>query len=102
MAGRIREETPRKQLQDLPGGEVMKTFYMAPDRPRWLYTHIARFGPHAEVMSPPDVREGMAVFLDDILGAGETRAARPMPARRRSAAAVSRPKRPRTRRKPSS
>ena len=105
VAGRIREETPRRQLQDLPGGELVKTYHMAPSRPRWLYTHIARYGPNAEILSPPDVRAGMAAFLDDVLGSdagGQAEPVRQMPARTRSAAAVSRPKQPRTRRKPSS
>ena len=119
-AARIREETPRKALQELPDGQVVKTYHVAPDRPRWLFTHIARHGPQAEVISPPDVRAGMAAFVDDVLaagaaqdgaggGAGDGGAAPGTnpgrgegPSRARTAAAVSRPKRPRTKRKPRS
>jgi predicted DNA-binding transcriptional regulator YafY len=112
VAGRVREETARKSLQDQPDGQVIKTYHMAPGRPRWLFTHIARYGPHAEILSPPDVRAGMAAFLDSILdleradvGASEVPdevdpPAHQVPARTRSAAAVSRTKRAQTKRKP--
>jgi len=124
-AARIREETPRKMLQELPDGHVVKTYTMPPDRPRWLYTHIARYGPHAEIISPPEVRAGMAAFLDGVLATegasspgssspGSSSPGGPAPGARarsdddsgstraRTAAAVSRPERPRTRRKPRS
>jgi proteasome accessory factor C len=109
-AARVREETDRRALEEQADGSVVKTYSMAPDRPRWLYTHVARYGPQAEVLSPPEVRHGMAAFLDGVLDAGEPARARPRARRRgagapdagsaRTAAAVSRPKRPRTRRKP--
>ncbi len=100
LAARMREETDRKSLQELPDGRVVKTFRMAPGRPRWLYTHVARYGPQAEILSPPEIRAGMAAFLDGVLDAAEGfsgAAARPAA---RTAAAVSRPKRPQTKRKP--
>lgn len=107
VAARVREETDRKLLTEQADGSVVKTFSMAPERPRWLYSHVARFGPNAEVISPPDVRAGMAAFLDAILAqTGGTRrgprsATQKAPAiRARTAAAVSRSKKPRTRRKP--
>ncbi len=106
-AGRVREETAKKFLQERPDGQVVKTYKIAPGRPRWLYTHVARYGPHAEILSPPEIRRGMAAFLDALLGDGEAEAgprSRPAgaggPSRVRKAAAVSRPKRPRTKRKP--
>ncbi len=67
-APRIREGVPKKLIEELPGGEVIRTFRINADRPRWLYTHIARYGSHAEVMTPEHVRSGMAAFLDEVLG----------------------------------
>lgn len=113
-AARVREETERKALQETGDGGVVKTFRIAPERPRWLYTHIARYGPQAEVLSPPTIRAGMVAFLDELLRAegGSTSqvtanrdslppaAQQDGPTSARTAAAVSRSKRPRTRRKP--
>ncbi len=97
-AGRVREETERKLLSEQPDGSVIRTFYTAPERPRWLYTHIARYGAQAEVLSPAALRKGMARYLDGILdGIGGTRTTQ---SSSRTAAAVSRPKAPRTKRRP--
>ncbi len=96
-AARVREETERKALQEASDGGVIKTFRIAPERPRWLYTHIARYGPHAEVLSPPDIRAGMVGFLDQVLGDDAADVGR---SSARTAAAVSRSKSPRARRKP--
>ncbi len=120
LAARIREETEKKFLQEQPDGGVVKTFKMAPGRPRWLYTHVARYGAQAEVLSPPEIRAGMAGFLDSVLEAGGGSASsggrprlRPRPGSgtgsgssgvgtkgARTAAAVSRSKRPRAKRRP--
>lgn len=99
-AARIREETEKKLLTEEADGCVVRTFYTSPDSPRWLYTHVARYGAQAEVLSPPALREGMARYLDGILttAAGTTQNA--TRARSRTAAAVSRPKAPRTKRRP--
>ena len=103
-AARIREETERKQLADQPDGSVIKTYYTPAERPRWLFTHLARYGDQAELISPPEIRAGMAHFLDGILAAApEGGAVTARPAARtsaRTAAAVSRPKRPQTKRRP--
>ena len=101
-AGRIREETEKKLLQEQADGGVVRTFYTSPASPRWFFTHIARYGAQAEVLSPPELREGMARYLDGVLTTA--RARRPGTGRTsaRTAAAVSRPKRPRTKRKPRS
>ncbi len=107
VAGRIREDTDRRALRELPDGGVQKTFRISRDRPRWLFTHIARYGCDAEIVSPSEVRKGMAAFLDELLdgygGAlpieGDPRRAANAP-RRRAAAAVARPKKRRTKRKP--
>ena len=127
VAARVKEETDRKALQEQADGSVVRTYSMAPDRPRWLYTHIARFGPSAEILSPPEVRRGMAAYLDGVLDAGgegeaggrpripprpagsdgasdgeAERGGGPPASRARTAAAVSRPKRPRAKRRPRS
>ena len=99
-AARIREETEKKLLTEQADGYVVRTFYTSPERPRWLYNHIARYGARAEVLSPPAIREGMARYLDGILSAGTTRRAEAPRARSRTAAAVSRPKAPQTKRRP--
>ena len=100
-AGRVREETERRYLSEQPDGSVVRTFHTSPERPRWLFTHIARYGAQAEVLSPPALRRGMARYLDGILdaaGAGtRTRSTRTSS---RTAAAVSRPKAARTKRRP--
>jgi proteasome accessory factor C len=99
-AARVREEAERRDLRELAGGEVVRTFRIQRERPRWLYTHVARYGAEAEILSPREVRRGMAQFLDGIL-------ARALPAggpatARATAAAAARSKRagPRARRKP--
>jgi len=109
VAGRVREESDRKSLREAPEGGVIRTFRISRDRPRWLFTHVARYGPDAEIMSPQDVRTGMAAFLEAVLGCyGATYAT---PERRgedderprrptATAAAVARPKKARTKRKP--
>jgi proteasome accessory factor C len=100
-AGRVREESDRRDLEDLPGSEVVRTYRIGRDRPRWLYTHVARFGPEAEILSPPETRRGMAQFLQQIVS-GVARAGDSAPAVRTTAAAAAsaRPARPRTKRKP--
>jgi proteasome accessory factor C len=98
VAGRVREEAPRRDLHDLPGGELVRSFRIDRQRPRWLYTHIARYGPDAEVLEPADVRRGMATFLDGIV----TTHGGSIDARSATAAASARPQRPRTRRRPRS
>jgi proteasome accessory factor C len=101
---RVREEAARRDLQETPDGGVIRSFRIQRSRPRWLYTHLARYGADAEVVSPPDVRAGMARFLDDLLRAhgAAPRGARaaPPPGRATTAAASVRPQRARTRRKP--
>lgn len=100
VAGRIREETARKFLAEQADGGVVRTFHVSPGSPRWLYTHVARYGAQAEVLSPPALRDGMVRYLDGILTAGGQGGSRPGRTSARTAAAVSRPKGPRTRRKP--
>jgi proteasome accessory factor C len=66
-AGRVREEALRRDVKELAGGDVVRTFRIQGSRPRWLFTHLARYGAEAEVLGPPEVRVGMARFLDGIL-----------------------------------
>ncbi len=106
-APRVREEAPRRHVKEAPEGGVVRTFRIQRGRPRWLYTHVARFGPEAEILSPPEIRQGMAAFLDGML-APSPRAAGDAPANggwsspTATAAAKPRPKRSRTRRRPPS
>jgi proteasome accessory factor C len=107
---RVREEAARRDVQDQPDGGVVRSFRIQRARPRWLFTHLARYGADAEVLSPPDVRAGMARFLDEALrahgAAPGARSPRPgfaagdEPGRATTAAASARPQRARTRRKP--
>jgi proteasome accessory factor C len=110
-APRVREETPSQDLTDLPGGGVLRVFRIPRDRPRWLYTHLGRYGKEAEVLEPEDVRRGMAAFLDQVLaGLGAPRGERASEAARvesahptrgtATAAAGARRKRPSTKRRP--
>ena len=104
-APRVREEAPRRQVKEAADGGVVRTFRIQRGRPRWLYTHVARFGPEAEILSPPDVRRGMAAFLDGLLAGAEQGRGTPGALRGRSnhtatAAAKPRPERARTRRRP--
>lgn len=116
VAARMCEGVPRRRLRDQPDGSVVRTYHIQRGRPRWLYTHVARLGGDAEILSPEDVRRGMATFLDSILdasrdseGADDSKTPEPggggpvseavLPAA--TAAARARPaKRPRTKRKP--
>ena len=103
VATRVREEAEKGTLQSQPGGGVVRTYYIDEDRPRWLFTHLARYGADAEVLSPPAIRAGMAAFLDDV---SSRQAVAVPPGRRtrsaRTAAAVSKSKRGKTKRKPRS
>ena len=76
VAPRIREGAAKRDVRDVGGGRVVRTYRIQRGRPRWLYTHVARFGPHAEVLSPPEVRRGMAQFLDAVLEGTATRTGR--------------------------
>jgi proteasome accessory factor C len=103
-APRAREDAPRRDLQEAPGGSVIRSYRIDPGRPRWLLTHLARHGPEAEVLSPPAFRSAMAAYLDLLLGGiGESQGpgSHRFPDRAASAAAAARPPRPRTRRRPS-
>lgn len=128
-AARMREGVERRRLRELADGGVVRTYRIQRGRPRWLYTQVARLGSDAEILSPPDVRRGMAAFLDSILdsvlgasrpatdpdaafqgdsavqgdhspGTGDAGGEAPRPTA--TAAARPRPVRPRTRRKPRS
>jgi proteasome accessory factor C len=97
VAGRVREECERKDVRELPGGDIVRRFRIQGSRPRWLFTHLARYGDQAEVLGPPEIRRGMARFLDGVLAhalpvpsdvAGVT-----APDSRATAAAAARPKR---------
>jgi proteasome accessory factor C len=68
-APRVREEAQRRELRDLPDGGVVRTFRIQRSRPRWLYTHVLRYGADAEILGPKDVRRGMGAFLDRVLEA---------------------------------
>ena len=83
---------PRRTSRSPPDGGVVRTFRTGP-RSRWLYAFVARFGPDAEVLGPPEHRKGMMAYLDSMLdAAGEARA---------TAAARAKPSGPaRTKRKP--
>jgi proteasome accessory factor C len=104
-APRIRESAPKRDVKEQGDGGVVRTFRIQRGRPRWLYTHVARHGPHAEVLSPPEVRRGMAHFLDGVLAVvsdgPSTAIGAPAPKKpAATAAARSRPRRARTRRRP--
>lgn len=102
VAARVREEAEKGTMQSFAGGGVIRTYYIDPARPRWLFTHLARYGEDAEVLSPPQVRTGMAEFLDEILQVQcvAPPAASSTKRTARTAAAVSRSKAGRTKRKP--
>ncbi len=107
VAARVREEAARRDVKDGPEGSVIRSFRIQRGRPRWLFTHVARYGPAAEVLEPPEVRRGMATFLDAVRrSSGEAReeagSVEPRIRPTATAAARSRPSRPRTRRKPRS
>jgi hypothetical protein len=93
-------------VRELPGGEIVRRFRIQKDRPRWLFTHLARYGDQAEVLAPPEVRRGMAQFLDSILAHAlpmpQDLSGRPGGSSRATAAAAARPPpmRARARRRP--
>lgn len=109
VAGRIREDSERGTIRELPDGGILKTFRISRNRPRWLFTHLARFGAHAEISAPKELRAGMAAFLEEMLAPyggpvpveGDPRKAANAP-RRRQAAAATRPRKRRTKKKPRS
>ncbi len=98
LAARVREEAGAKAVQTLADGSVVRTYSIDPSRPRWLFTHVARHGPDAEVLAPDEVRRGMARFLDEVIA---VQAVDPGPVRRTAQAAAATPRKPsRTRRRP--
>lgn len=102
VAARVREESDRRDLRELPDGGVARTFRIQGDRPRWLLTHVARYGADAEVLGPPEVRRAMAAFLDATLDRLPAVALPARPPARATAAARAKPAGPRTRRRPTS
>ena len=96
-AKRVRETAPRKDLEEKPGGEIVRTFRTGP-RARWLYALVARYGDEAEVVSPPEHRAGMAAYLETLI---DRRAPERGAEVRATAAARAKPAGPaKTRRKP--
>src|SRR5687767_501263 len=69
VAGRVAESAPRRDVDTRADGSIVRTFRTGP-RARWLYALVARFGPDAEVLSPPAHRAGMAEYLDGLIAAG--------------------------------
>lgn len=101
-AARVREEADRRDVKELPGGAVVRTFRIQRSRPRWLLTTVARYGPDAEVLDPPEIRRAMAQFLDGILDRFPvvTGSAWAGPRTRATAAARGRASAPRVRQRP--
>ncbi len=99
-AARMREEADRRDLKELPGGALVRTFRIQRDRPRWLHTYVARFGPEAEVLDPPEVRQAMARFLDRTLARLPDASPSALPGPRATAAARGRSSSPAARRRP--
>ena len=100
QAGRVREDAGNKGIQTLPDGSIVRTFHVDPQRPRWLFTHVARYGPEAEILGPPELRAGMARFLADVATVQGVTVEAP---RRTARAAAATPRKPaRARRKPRS
>lgn len=101
-AARVREESDRRDVKELPDGGLLRTYRIQRERPRWLLTHVARYGPEAEVLGPPEVRRAMAAFLRETLArlpAGASLPGRSL-GTRATAAARAKPAGPRTRRRP--
>ncbi len=104
-APRVREEAERRSLEEQSDGRLVRVYRVDAERPRWFLAHLARFGAEAEILDPPALREAMAHYLDGMLSAGAAgprtiEAARTSRPAARTAAAVSRPKQPRARRRP--
>ncbi len=103
-AARVREDSERRSLREQADGSVVRTFRISENRPRWLFTHLARFGADAEIVSPPSVRREMKSFLSEMLEAYGGPVAVPDAAsgsrRTATAAASPRPGKARTKRRP--
>jgi len=100
VAPRVREDVDRKRLREQPDGSVIRTYRIQGGRPRWLFTHLARFGKDAEILTPTGLRREMGVFLRELLeGYGGAQDVQ-VETHTATAAASARPRRSRTRRKP--
>ena len=55
----VREHGP---IEELDGGSVSVRFTTAD--PRWVVRHVLLYGPEAEVVEPPAVREAIKRFVD--------------------------------------
>ena len=103
-AARVREDSERRTLREQADGSVVRTFRISENRPRWLFTHLARFGADAEIVSPASVRREMKSFLAELLEAygGPVDVPEPSTRSRRTATAAAspRPGKARTKRRP--
>ena len=61
----VREHGP---IEELDGGSVSVRFTTAD--PRWVVRHVLLYGPEAEVVEPPAVREMVAAVASTVLEGG--------------------------------
>jgi predicted DNA-binding transcriptional regulator YafY len=63
IAGWIREREP--EAESLSDGGVIVSHTVAD--PRWIVAHVLQYGPDAEVLEPPEVREMVAASAERML-----------------------------------
>jgi predicted DNA-binding transcriptional regulator YafY len=64
-AWRLKESSPEAVTQELPEGAVIASFEIT--SPRRFYRYALGFGRYAEILSPPELREGFRTFLKGCL-----------------------------------
>ena len=99
LVGRVREGAPPRTLHMQADGSAVRTYWIDPARPRWLFTHVARHGARAEILSPPAMRRGMAEHLQEVMDAQAEANANALRRTSRAAAATPR-KKPQAKRRP--
>jgi len=65
----IRESSPKGTVRPGPDGSVIRTFRTT--APRWVVDWVLPYGPHAEVLEPPEVRDLLREVCDEVLVAYE-------------------------------
>lgn len=62
-----REQLPRRDLSDLPGDRVLARVRVASEV--WFLSWLLPFGPEAEVIGPPELRDSVRACLERIVAA---------------------------------
>lgn len=64
LSYRVYDEFDETDVRENPDGSFEVRAYLPQDG--WVYGYVLSFGPYAEVLGPPGVREGLAALLREM------------------------------------